>query len=148
MLEGWANPNVKKESIPRLPGSKAIFFKQDGFTVLDCYFKNGIQSMGDTIIWHKKEPVWKMSYGGSYSPEVIPFLKEALLKAYRERSFVGGRGPSFFEGEGYVYVNQMLRNDFTSFLGEERVYSRQEAGKVVGHHAYWGRILDQHGVSY
>jgi len=142
MVNGWANPEVKKVPLPGLPGSKAIRFRKEGLFVLDYYFSNpeSGRSMGNTVILEGKTPVWMMSYGGHYPKEVVPFLKEALLVNYKAKVFVGARGPHFFENDTYAYVNTVMRGDFESFFGEEKIIHR-ESGRSLGHHTYFGKSL-------
>ncbi|MDI6734524.1 MAG: DUF5680 domain-containing protein [Patescibacteria group bacterium] len=142
MLNGWANPDIEKTTLPHFPRSKAIWFRRGNFMVLDWYLKNGTESMGNTIIWEEGIPTWMMSYGGSYPKEAIPFLKEALLVAYQKRGFFGGRGPIFYfyQNDKYVYINTTMRNNFASFLGAEKIVLKENSA-IVGFHTYWGRLL-------
>jgi len=141
MIEGWANPNIKKVPLPGLPNSKSIRFKKGIFVVTDTYVKNSEsgKSAGFTLITRAGQPVWVMNYGGFYPAEAIPFLKSALMAAYQKREFCGGRGPALFESSDYVYSNSLKVDVFGYFEGEEEVKTR--VGNPVGWHTYWGISL-------
>lgn len=141
MGAGWAQ-NVQKIKLPELPGSKGIPFVWGDFRVLDCYLvtPHSDRSAGITTIWHQDQPVWIMHYGGWYAKVAIPFLKSCLHRAYvDERRFYGGRGPAFVRDERFTYVNQIERNDFGNFAGEERVFDLNE--QCLGYHWYRGMSL-------
>lgn len=142
MLNGWVNPNATKGTMAQLPGSKLLVFKKGEHTVKDFYVSNeaALTSMGNTIIWKGKTPFWMMSYGGHYPKYIIPFLKKALLAAYSEGQFFGGRGPEFYEDDMHVYINTVMKNDFGQFLGEEKVIEKT-GRRLIGWHHYWGMAL-------
>ncbi len=141
MINGWASSGANKTTLPRFLGSKAIWFRKEDFVVLDWYLKNGTESMGNTILWKGKIPTWMMNYGGSYPKEVIPFLKEALLESYAHKIFFGGRGLVSYENCQYIYTNVPTTNDFHLFSGVERIFSKRD-DKCLGHHIYFGKLLD------
>lgn len=141
MANGYAQ-GVQKVEISDLPGSKAITFKSGDYTVMDFYFVNLLsdKSVGQTVIWYQSVPVWTMHYGGCYAKIAIPFLKQCLHRAYvDERRFYGGRGPFFVRDERFTYVNQVRRDSFDNFEGEERVYDLSE--QYLGYHWYRGMSL-------
>lgn len=159
MMFGWASESMK-ESIPQLPGVKAIPYRRDNLYLLDYYFSNrgSNLSYGTTTIWLaeridqfrlSKKPVWVMHYGGWYDERAIPFLKRALMRNYREKIFTGGRGPERLEGEDHTlqYLNRVKnRSNFLSFEGTEQIITTSEqwglpVGQKVGEHHYFGGIL-------
>ena len=142
MVNGWAS-GCEKIKIADMPAYKAISFRDGNFYLLDryCVVSKSQKSAGTTTIWYRDEPVWVMNYGGFYEESAIVFLKRALLEAYKEREFVGGRGPIFYsENEGLNYVNRPLLEDFAKFEGREEVFNAS-SGKSLGFHEYWGMSL-------
>ena len=144
MLEGYANPKAEKAPFPGLPGSKSITYKDGDFTVIDCYFvrEGSDASHGFTLITFKDVPIWIMRYGGWYKKEVIPFLKSALMAAYRERQFFGGRGPIQFmnEEKTLVYQNSGDLYPFSNFHSSEQIRSIVD-GKLLGFHECSGGLF-------
>lgn len=144
MANGYAQ-NVKKDTIDGLPHSEVIAFELGDYRVVDFYFTtpHSDKSVGQTIVWHQDVPVWTMHYGGRYAKIAIPFLKECLHRAYvKERRFYGGRGPYFVRGDRFTYINQVRRESFTDFEGEEQVFDLSEQN--LGHHWYRGMSLLKH----
>lgn len=138
---GWSADAQKIKSI-EFPGSKIIPFTCGDFRVIDCYVVNPDSdiSAGTTTIWHKNKPVWVMNYGGWYAKLAIPFLKSCLQMAYvQERCFYGGRGPKFVRGERFTYVNRIERDNFSDFVGEEKIFDSDE--RCLGYHWYRGMSL-------
>ncbi|MDO8569510.1 MAG: DUF5680 domain-containing protein [bacterium] len=141
MANGYAQ-NTPKTSIVGLPGSKMISSELGHYKVVDCYFVNphSDKSTGQTIIWDNNVPVWTMYYGGRYAEIAIPFLKECLHRAYvTKRRFYGGRGPYFVRGKRFTYVNDVRRDSFSDFEGDEFVFDLSE--QCLGHHWYRGISL-------
>jgi len=149
MMQGWAMP-VPKTPVPGLPGSKSIPFRLGEYSLLDYYFvaPGSESSYGTTVIWVAERPVWVMHYGGWYNEGVIPFLKRALMRNYKDGIFLGGRGPERLEGEDHTlqYLNRVKQNDFGSFRGYEHIIatygqSGVPAGQKLGEHHYFGGLL-------
>jgi len=149
MNAGWAS-DIKKESIPQLPGVKAIPYRRNDLYLLDYYFvaHDSRFSYGTTTIWIAENPVWVMHYGGWYDKRVIPFLKRTLMHNYNENIFTGGRGPERLEDEDHTlqYVNKVEQNDFSNFRGDEQIITTSEQWKVpvgqkMGEHHYFGGLL-------
>lgn len=146
MQDGYAKNNggtkQKKGTILELPGSKTISFVRKDFELLDCWFapEKTTYSSGQTFIWHKGTLVWAMSYLGQYPEDAIPFLKRALRETYKNREFVGGRGPDLFEGDGMIYINRVEPpNDWRHFRGREEIFD--QTGQNIGWHEYQGLLL-------
>lgn len=144
MGAGYA-ADATKSTISGLPGSKAITrtFNSPGngkrWRVVDCWLSNGERSSGHTTIWLNDEPVWIMHYGGWYTEDALPFLKECLHRAYvTEKRFYGGRGPVIVRGERFTYVNRYL-GSFDQFEGDEGILDLE--GKSCGYHWYHGMLL-------
>ncbi|PIR98872.1 hypothetical protein COT87_02465 [Candidatus Collierbacteria bacterium CG10_big_fil_rev_8_21_14_0_10_44_9] len=101
---------------------------------------SGEWSKGTTLIYKDGRPVWQMDYWGYYPKECIPFLKKALAKNYRERLWLGGRGPNIFElpNESWFYSNStFVEHDFHEFLGRDFIVDKVTR-KEVGWHRYTG----------
>lgn len=120
--------NAPKGTIVELPGSRVLVYERPPFRYVDCYFSVGEKSFGQIGIWHqalRAGPVWGMQIRGRCRDKrTIPFLKRALLAAYKKREFWGGRGPLEFkvEDEPFTYQN-MLRpgSDLSDFAGSENI---------------------------
>jgi hypothetical protein len=142
MVEGWV-ANSEKMTISQLPGFKAVEFQDGDFRLLDCWCETpNYFSSGNTTIWKKDIPVWTMNYRGSYPPwpEVVSFLKDVLLKAYKDQEFYGGRGPLSVCGRELMYINILQRNDFDRFSGHEMIFNTK-TGQSYGFHEYQGMCL-------
>ena len=144
MASGYAQ-NAPKSGINHLPHSHIITCELGEYRVSDLYITtpHSDKSVGQTIIWHRNVPVWSMHYGGWYAKIAIPFLKECLDRAYvQERRFYGGRGPYFVRDDRFTYVNQVRRESFADFEGEEQVFDLSE--QTLGYHWYRGMSLLKH----
>lgn len=143
-----------KFTVAQLPGSKVLCFhsERSGRTLsyVDCYFSSGRRSFGQTVVSIDNIALWGMQYCGYWEGEeerVIPFLKRALVVAYRAGSFFGGRGPEDYqeEGSGLIYRNYRTRPDgwdFTDFDGYEEIYDRDGKASVsLFRHDYNGLLL-------
>ncbi len=149
MQVGWASGKTKSHTVPLLPRYKVIPFSYKNFSVLDAYSPpHSGKSDGFTKIWFKKFPVWIMSYGGQYPKKAIPFLKSALMQAYKEKLFIGGRGLSSFTSDDkfsdFIYLNQLdlgfdRRNHFEKFRGYEVIETLGQG--AIGSHWYQGMSL-------
>ena len=147
MIQGYAGSNtLSKKTIPLLPGSKVVpTFEEGGFTLIDYYFTypNSTKSFGTTLISCTDgilvRPVWIMHYGGWYSKEAIPFLKEILRVAYSKNFFSGGRGISPSQSSSFLYMNKIEKNEFSDFKGVEEIYNGK--GTFLGSHQYFGGSL-------
>ena len=154
--------STSKTSIEGLPCSKGYRYKRGDYLYIDTYFTNGEQSGGQTIIYLKPEespnfiPAWIMQYNGwceGDDKKVLDFLKEALSRTYRMRTFCGGRGKLFGEvspsGECLEYANDW-KGTFDDFRGVEIISKESVPESGVGHetknvfwHRYQGRTLLQ-----
>ena len=150
MLVGWP-AGVRGADVHGMPGykEKGAFMGGSGtdFRLLDRWCVSTCGSAGTIAIWFRDEPIWIMFYGGHYPKEVIPFLKLALMEAYKKDEFLGGRGPRV-----YLAVNKELRyfngvippSNFSRFEGREEIYVVNSDGteaEMVGWHKYWGMAL-------
>lgn len=145
MKAGWAT-KVEKTTIPRMPGYKAIVWEDGLWRVVDSYAVGpditlgGNRSAGSTTIFYEDKPVWVMQYGGYYHKKAIPFLKQALLNAYCDRKFFGGRGPSIYKEGNWIYINHTTGVSFEGFKGREEIINMAE-DCFYGWHEYWGLSL-------
>lgn len=95
---------------------------------------------GSMQIIHNHIPVWAMWYGlQTYPKEALPFLREALMASYNSKKFHGGRGPSFYQREGLVYVNN-CKGNFLDFHGREYITDPKKQ-EVIGEHTFKGMSL-------
>jgi len=150
MINGWANPEAKKSLVSSIPGAKMISFKYGrSFKFVDVYITNPESrvSTGFTFIYRfsakKLVPVWTMSYWGTYPKEIAQFVKKALMSAYQDKVFCGGRGPGTFidNQKGLIYINDTSPGcTFENFSGMEKVIS-MVTGKILGFHRFRGQIL-------
>lgn len=140
MLAGYAG-TAKKETPPDSPGMKRITFKRGRYLVIDQWQTSPESdfSFGGTTIFYNDVPIWWMTYEGWYLKETIPFLKEALAKAYSARSFLGGRGQDSFQRGQFLYRN-LFQGSFVSFCGREFI---TKADQELGHHEYRGGLIPQ-----
>lgn len=145
MLKGWVAEGVETEP-SNLPGYRVFRHESADkrFALVDSYCVSGKshfpKSAGTTTIWWDDRPVWWMSYGGYYEKEAIPFLKQALVTAYMNKAFVGGRGRLSFRDPHMIYINSPEKNDFSSFKGSEKIIEIASAS-TLGEHEYWGMSL-------
>lgn len=120
-----------------------IEFTQGNYRVVDryCTTPNTDHSAGTTTIFYADDPIWWMSYAGFYAERVIPFLKEALQRAYEESSFRGGRGPRIVRKDDplWIYQNRATGN-FCHFKGREEIRYRTTL-ELLGFHEYLGMSL-------
>ncbi len=144
MLVGYAS-RVTPSTIRSLPGSNIISYQKGDFLLQDMYFTNpnSDSSAGQTMIWHKKDLVWTMHYGGYYSGAVIPFLQQVLHQTYLLRCFHGGRGRELVHGTNLIYRNKVESNGFGSFHGREEIIS-SSFNQIFGTHWYHGMSLLNH----
>ncbi|TAL19151.1 hypothetical protein EPN90_04220 [Patescibacteria group bacterium] len=121
--------------------ASAFYQKGDWRYTDDCH-TIGKRVLGQILIWWREQPVWGMHYRGWRKDDerVIPFLRQALLSAYEEEIWVGGRGPTHFTSDGLEYHNLPANLDFADFSGEETILDpRNEA--VLLWHGYAGFSL-------
>lgn len=152
MRNGYA-ANVEKIGLPHMDSYKGIpYGSRDGsMYLIDAYcvnaeHKRAPYSAGTTTIVWRGRPIWWMSYAGWYYKEVIPFLRKALLQAYADDAFVGGRGPNKYVFESrngrWEYLNTPASNDFGNFEGKETITQFfTENPFKAGEHRYWGVAL-------
>ncbi len=145
MLEGW--PAGKKGTpVNGRPGFEEVVYNKEGFRVVDEYgVSSSGKSTGSTKIWLHGDPIWAMGYEGLYLKEDTLFLRRALLSAYSNSCFSGGRGPrSHAHGKmgdegAKIYLNAVEEHGcFEVFRGREEI--RDNVGER-GYHRYWGMSL-------
>ncbi len=146
MSEGWASGNDGEPS-KEVPGWTEIRFSgtltgYPGLCLVDRWGTDRAlgRPSGHTIIFEKDAPVWVMHYGiGSYESKALPVLKAALLKAYTQNFFNGGRGVKKFELGDFTYYNEVEGAGFAKFSGKEWVWGSND--EELGTHDYWGGSL-------
>ena len=144
MQQGYA-AKPERGTSPEIPGSKTIEYHHENWRVLDTYIvtPKSPYSGGTTIVYWNEIPMWMMQYLGWYADEAIPCLKAALRANYEQDIFNGGRGPDFFEHEGFHYINVVMSNNFHGRTnGQEAVFDSNQ--KLRGVHIYqaWWMIPD------
>ena len=157
MLDGYVGGESQKSSIIKTSdGYTTIRFFDGDYQVVDryCVTPHSDCSAGTTTIFFKNEPVWWMSYHGSYPAEVIPFLKDVLLETYKGRLFIGGRGLRCLSNGTLEYLNNVRTESFNSFSGREEICrltpkvikvggqkERVISHTLLGYHEYSGLAL-------
>ena len=140
-LAGYAGDGEGSVKTKSADGKVSIEFVDGDYRVLDEYYTtpHSDYSFGTTIIFYKDAPVWMMYYGGCYKKEIIPFLKEALGKAYETNSFFGGRGIKTYV-VGALHYQNFPMGTWDDFKGSEeiRIYETREK---LGFHESGGRSL-------
>lgn len=142
----------KAKPLPELAGAKHYWYQPAGSPLCyaDVFFVNGESSGGQTVIYEHAKPVWIMQYHGwckDDDPEVLTFLKKALLRAYLDKKFYGGRGePGFAEigkQDGLIYDNFAAppHHGFTDFQGRERIWCKGRRDTELFWHRYQGLLL-------
>lgn len=149
MFEGYVGVDGQKSIKSEKDACKYIQYTEGNFRVMDqyCVTPQSDFSAGTTTIFFQESPVWWMSYGGQYPPEVIPFLKRALAKAYSRWEFYGGRGPERYIEESLTYENHSrqgveldsIGSSFDGFQGHEEIGIT--GGATLGFHHYFGMAL-------
>lgn len=142
MMAGYAGDGTGSIKTASPDGcEKTIEFTTGDFKVIDryCVTPHSTYSAGTTTIFFKNIPVWWMAYGGFYSEQVIPFLKEALGQTYKAGLFSGGRGPKFHRSEKLIYQNFEV-GGFERFKGREEIRKRMTS-QLLGYHEYFGMAL-------
>ncbi len=150
MVKGWAS-GAEAELFSF--GYKGYQFREEKenskLVLMDAYcVGDDGNSSGFTSIRYDESPVlWTMYYLGEYSKEAIPILKEALLKAYQDRKFYGGRGINLDDGK-YEYCNDIgaysQKDPFLFFQGKERIEEISIGAlepDIKGWHEYMGKVL-------
>src|SRR3990167_11076042 len=95
MVRGYADEVHKPITVPDKPGFKQfIYRKGDDWRLVDEWATNpdSDASCGTTTIWHQGRVIWVMQYFGEYEEQAISFLKKALMAAYSQDQWCGGRG--------------------------------------------------------
>ena len=159
LIAGWCNPDAeitKWES-----GMRSVNYERDGLCYDDVWFVGKAMpgpgwSRGNTTISAGDCQVLAMSYGGYYPSTGIDITKDivmpALLKAYGDSNFVGGRGPELYANPEYPtltyhndcsYAMPIGAEKLRHFWGEERVTNQpnREINDTIGWHTYWGMTL-------
>lgn len=151
MRHGWASGQVSFHSVQSANRVKKSWNYTNpnfpDFSLVEAYsvFESSRMSFGRKIINYNGAPIWYMHYGGWYKEKVIPFLKEALLSAYNNNQFHGGRGRSGYynnDGQfhGFLYRNNIVSNNFGNFSGREFITDEFGRG-ILGEHHYFGGLL-------
>lgn len=136
MLAGWVGGETSPLPVREMPGFKEFVFKEEDFTVIDCFGTHEEKSTGTTTILCGHQVVWFMSYMGHYRKEDIPFLKKVLASSYEKGEFNGGRGPLSSCFGDLVYTNRVSDGStFSGFRGEETISDHLG---IRGCHVYWG----------
>lgn len=141
MAKGWA-AGAKPTSSPDMPGYKYISFREGDFSLIDQYSFNKTNSRGagSIIVWFKGTPVWVMHYRGIYSKKTMSFLKQALLNAYTQARFFGGRGSLILKENSLLYINRPELSEFAEFKGREEIID-VNTREVLSWDEYWGFSL-------
>ncbi|MFH1749569.1 MAG: hypothetical protein ABH837_01580 [bacterium] len=143
-LLGWPTGKGLEKTSPDLPGWKIIKVPVGDFIFLDRYtvgsdgFSNGFIEIrnGET-----NQLFWMMMFGGWYIKQAIQVVKPALIDAYKERQFIGGRGPRFFKAGHIIYENRVHNGgSFEKFRGVEEVFD-QKGTQPLGFHWYSGGLM-------
>jgi hypothetical protein len=118
-----------------------VLFDADGFKVLYLTISIGGYRFDRVVILHNGTPVWTMSSEGWCREDAIQFLENTLLKAYRQRDFVGGRGPLATTGPGgMIYENRVDESSsWRRFSGREEIVDRDD--QCIGWREYHGLLL-------
>jgi hypothetical protein len=161
LVAGWCNPDavIKKwES-----GMRSVRYERDGLRYDDAWFVGEAMpgpgwSRGNTTISVGECQVFTMSYGGYY-PEYMgvnltgDLVMPALIKAYGDSEFNGGRGPERFHNPDHPtlwYRNECNFFDpngarrLLHFSGRERVDDIPPIPNlegIAGWHYYSGMTL-------
>ncbi len=140
-------PEVKN---PNVSGERGYRYERGELSYLDRYTvgTNG-WSFGQTIIWQEDQPIWWMHYHGrARMPAVTGFLKDALMAAYVEGRFIGGRGPFAFhraEISPSLYLNRPRPSStFVDFAGREEIIAAAttcDERAILFWHEYRGSAL-------
>lgn len=136
---GYISGNMP-ELYPAEDFTKRFMFTDHSFRVEDKWtsISGNKHSFGRTLITYNGMPVWYMQYAGWYEDVALPLLKTALSESYRDRLFLGGRGPRRHCGEGLVYLNALKANgSFVAFSGRECICESTN-GRLLGEHHYSG----------
>ena len=150
MHHGWAN-NQAQFVTKEYDGWKEktwVFTSPNfpNFQLVDQYrtFSNSSTSEGRKSISFNGVPVWYMVYGGWYPKGAIRLLKSALMTAYSQNVFAGGRGVSLPPPVigGFGYLNDW-EGDFSKFHGHESIINTVRGDEIVdnGEHHYFGGIV-------
>lgn len=130
--------DAPKTTIDDLPASKVYRYERGDWLYVDCYFSANGKSFGQTTIWHKSQPVWGMQYHGHWhntDKRIIPFLKRALVSAYKGGVFHGGRGPVIYDEPHMTYCNIADLDNFTDFKGSEWIIDADNTTIFVHHYS-------------
>lgn len=141
MRQGYAGKG-KPQPVPDMPGFKRQVYEENHFRLVDQWGSNTDSnvSAGITTIWYEGKIVFLMTYSGAYDEEAIPFLKKALLEAYRCKEFNGGRGPKFFKKGKLIYLNHWNHDERNSW-GREEIWTVD--GGCLGFHEYCGGLCSR-----
>jgi hypothetical protein len=150
VTKSWAQGD-EGVPIPNMPGWNQITYEDPrrGLKLVDRWGKDSYNSAtGSLLITRHEVPEWVMWVGNDDSAEnyvksALPFLRNVLLSAYKERMFYGGRGQPYYTDRQLNYVN-MFEGDFAEFRSIEVVVDLKR-GMKLGSHKCWGGSLLQRG---
>jgi hypothetical protein len=74
-----------------------------------------------------------MNYEGNFPEEVTPFLKAALMDAYRRKAFIGGRGDFVFTSPDFPslkYFNTVTNQDGVRLVSGFEVITQEGRGRI------------------
>jgi hypothetical protein len=149
---GYAS-GKEPENIPIFPGAKGYFYaewiEEKLYKYFDVYFSIGSgRSFGFTIISIDDKLVWYMRYNGACYQKFVneqkttDTLKRALLEAYQEKLFLGGRGVKKFKDGNFEYNNLPTKNFFEEFFGEDIIHDEtQFFPQKIFYHNYEGGLI-------
>lgn len=126
----------ENEILPTKPNSHDFQYEEKDYLYRDSYLGNQ-KFIGEECVWIKENPVWAMNYYGQSLNDNFnaAFLKEALSHVSENMPF---RGPELYQKGDYIYQCQ-IQGDFEDFIGEEKIFCRQEKTYVC--HFQGGSLL-------
>lgn len=102
-------------------------------------------------ISYKEKKAWFMEHKTLKPPKVqktsfcreedLPFLKLALMQAYKEGKFVGGCGLVNWPDERLSYENKPVQSGFTLFSGHDKIHTNGVVSEIFGLFEYHGGII-------
>ncbi|MGB7957892.1 MAG: hypothetical protein WCF77_03580 [Minisyncoccia bacterium] len=119
-----------------------VLFENSGFKVLYLTISGSQHRFDRVVILYDGIPVWTMSSEGWCREDAVPFLENALMKAYNHRDFVGGRGPCIVPDpeNGMLYENTVDgSSSWRRFRGREEIFDRND--QCIGWREYHGILL-------
>jgi len=120
----YAAKDDKAIVTPVLAGSHQLEYRRGALLYRDIYY-GGEYFVGQETVYHKKEPIWGMSYAGGINdgvntdqtPGVYEFLAAALREVPESAPY---RGPDTFRQGDFNYINRIL-GAVSRFSGVETI---------------------------